>query len=225
MERKNKSNKVKNQKTQQGLLKKAERIQKENSAVKVKTPFLTKIIVRIIAIILLLLGFTLGIKIAVNKITQVTLDGRHALVDKQLSYCQELVTVKYRYSDIVTLKKSSGFAKSYSIVKFSGVLRAGIADITDIDFNISKNGKVITIKLPEAEVLGNELVKQEVFDEKQSIFVPITTQEIFNEIEEARIQIAEDMIAEGVLKEAKEYAKKVLLQTMKTSGFQEVIIR
>lgn len=221
MEKKKNVTKSKNQTQNQGLLKKAEQINK----IKDKKPFLTKIVVRIVVAILLLSAFAFGINFAVKKITRVTMEGKSALVTKQLSYCQELVTAKYRYSDIITLKKSAGFAKSYSIVKFSGILRVGIADITDVFYDISKDGKKLTVKMPPMEILGNDLVSQEVFDEKQSIFIPITTQEIFDEIEEARKQFAEDSVAEGILQEAGVYAEKIIRQMMMACGFESVEIK
>lgn len=221
MEKKKNVTKSKNQTQAQGLLKKAESINK----IKIKKPFLTKIFVRIVVAIFLLCAFAFGINFAVKKITQVNVEGKSALVTKQLSYCQELVTAKYRYSDIITLKKSAGFAKSYSIVKFSGILRVGIADITDVFYDISKDGKKLTVKMPPMEILGNDLVSQEVFDEKQSIFIPITTQEIFDEIEEARKQFAEDSVAEGILQEAGVYAEKIIRQMMMACGFESVEIK
>ena len=83
--------------------------------------------------------------------------------------------------------------------------------------------KKIILKMPDAEILGNEISGQEVFDEKQSIFVPITTQEIFDEIESARKQAAEDMIADGILNDAKLYAENIVRQFMLSIGFEEVL--
>ena len=106
-----------------------------------------------------------------KRFTTVKTENKLALVDRQLSYCQELVTAKYRYSDIITMKKTSGFAKSYSIIKYTGLIRAGLADITDVSYSVSLDGKTITLTVPAAEILGNEIVSQSVFDEKQSVFV------------------------------------------------------
>jgi len=214
-----------------GLLKKAEKLQKENvqqsreTKVKIKKSLLTNIFVRLITTVLLLIVLFFGIKHSVKKINVVTMDGKTALVDKQLSYCQELVTLKLRYSDIVTIKKSSGFAKSYSIVKFTGILRCGISDITDVFYDISSDGKTIKLKIPPAEILGNDILSQEVFDEKQSIFVPITTQEVFNEIEEARKNYQEDAVAEGLLNEAYSYCERIIKQMMMACGFENIIIQ
>lgn len=150
---------------------------------------------------------------------------KYALVDKQLSYCQELVTLKYRYSDISTIKKSSGFTRSYSLVKYSGIIRAGIADVTHITYDVSTDEKTIVLTVPEAEILGNEIVKQEVFDESSSIFKPITTKEVFDEIKRSQDETCQDLIAEGLLDEARAYAINILTQFMHSVGFEEVIIK
>lgn len=184
-----------------------------------------KIILRIVTITFIVLLLLCGGFIAYKRLSVVKTENKLALVDRQLSYCQELVTAKYRYSDIITLKKSAGFSKSYSIIKYTGLVRAGIADITDISYSVSLDGKTITLSVPAAEVLGNEIVSQSVFDEKQSVFVPISTQEIFDEIDKAKAEAIEDMIAEGVLEEAREYAVRVITQFMLALGFEEVKIR
>lgn len=180
-----------------------------------------RVIVSIVVVLLLLCGGYFGFK----RFGIVRTETKLALVDRQLSYCQELVTAKYRYSDIITLKKSSGFAKSYSIIKYTGLVRAGIADITDVSYSVSLDGKTITLTVPPAEILGNEIVSQGVFDEKQSIWVPISTQEVFDEIEKAKAEAVEDMVAEGILEEAREYAVRVITQFMLALGFEDVKIK
>ncbi len=185
----------------------------------------TRILLRIITIVLVA-AIVLGAGyFAINKFAGVKTENKLAMVDRQLSYCQELVTAKYRYSDIITLKKASGFAKSYSIIKYTGIIRAGIADITDVSYSVSLDGKTITLNVPAAEILGNEIVSQSVFDEKQSVFVPISTQEIFDEIEKAKAEAVEDMLAEGVLDDAREYSLRIITQFMLALGFEEVKIR
>ena len=184
-----------------------------------------KIILRIVTVVVIAGILAVCGWFGLKKFTTVRYENKLALVDKQLSYCQELVTAKYRYSDIITLKKAAGWAKSYSIIKYTGVVRAGIADITDVSYSVSLDGKTITLDVPVAEVLGNEIVSQSVFDEKQSIFVPISTQDIFDEIDRAKAEALEDMIAEGVLDEAREYAVRIIRQFMLALGFEEVKIK
>lgn len=185
----------------------------------------TKIIVRLVTIVLIAGILAGGGWFGFKKFTAVKYENKLALVDRQLSFCQELVTAKYRYSDIITLKKTSGWAKSYSIIKYTGLVRAGLADITDVSYSVSIDGKSITLTVPEAEILGNEIVSQSLFDEKRSIFVPISTQEIFDEIERAKAETLEDMIAEGVLEEARDYAVRIITQFMLALGFEEVKIK
>ena len=185
----------------------------------------TRILLRIVTILLIALLVLGGGYFAFKRFTVVRKQSNIALVERQLSYCQELVTAKYRYSDIITLKKTSGFAKSYTIIKYSGLIRAGVADITDISYSVSLDGKTIALSVPAAEILGNEIVSQSVFDEKQSIFVPISTQEVFDEIEGAKVAAAEDMVAEGILDDARDYAIRIVTQFMLALGFEEVKIR
>ena len=185
----------------------------------------TKIVLRVVTIVLIAVLVLGALYFGYNRFTVVKAENKTALVDRQLSYCQELVTAKYRYSDIISLKKSSGFAKSYSIIKYTGVIRAGIADFTDVSYSISLDGNSITLNVPQAEILGNEIVSQSVFDEKQSVFVPISTQEIFDEIEKAKAEAVEDMIAEGVLDDARDYAIRIITQFMLALGFEDVQIK
>ena len=216
-----------------GLLQKAELINEEKqqpvrkkknrSADKILSK-LAKIFFITLIVLVVLVCFAAGFRYGWKRLTGAKKDTGISMVEKQLSLCQELVTAKYRYSDIVVIKKSMGFSKSYSIVKFTGLLRAGIADITDVAFTVSDDGKSVSLKIPAAEILGNELVSQEVFDEKQSIFVPITTQEVFDEIETARRQAAQNLVSDGVLSEARNYAVRIITQFMYSAGFETVYI-
>ena len=150
---------------------------------------------------------------------------REALVSKELLSAQELISQKYRYSDIITLKKSLGFSKSYSIVRFSGIIRAGISDISKADFSVyyTEGGKpCVKIELPFSEILGNEIVEQSVFDEKRSVFVPITVQEIFDEIDAVRASVAEEIVDGGFLDEANAAARKTVSAMMYAAGFDIV---
>ncbi len=208
-----------------GLLKKAESVRNRSERTK-KHPIFTRVVLRIVTIIVI---FILGCGTFwfasrhFSDFFETKSESKAALIDRQLSFCQELVTSKYRYSDIISLKKTSGFAKSYSIIKYSGIIRVGIADFTEISYQINEADNSVKIHLPAAEILGNEIVKQEIFDDKQSIFVPITTQEIMDEINAARIAAAEGMIDEGILRESEEYAKRIIKQFMLGCGFDEVI--
>lgn len=162
-----------------------------------------------------------------KKIRQVKISNTHALIERQLTKCQELVTVKNRYSDIVSIKKRTalGMAKSYSIIKYSGVVRAGISDITKASVKISSDGRKVTVLLPESVILGNEIFSQEVFDEHQNIFVPISTQEVFDSIDEARYEMTEEVMADGIIEDADRQAQDVVRTIMQTAGFADVVVK
>ena len=162
-----------------------------------------------------------------RKFFEVKLAKKYMRIERRLVLCSELVTVKVRYSEIVSIKKSGalGVAKSYSIVKYSGVARAGIADVSKIVPTVSKDGKSVSLTLPKSELLGNEIAFQEVFDEKRSIFVPITMKEIFEGIEESKTSAGERLIAEGLLDDADAQAKAALRASMTALGFENVAIR
>lgn len=183
-----------------------------------------RILIRIVTILTIAICLVVVFYFVRQKYQNPVYETKSALVEKQLSFCQELVTLKYRYSDIATIKKTAGFSKSYSIVKYTGIIRAGIADITDISYNLSVDGNKIFLEIPPAEILGNEIVKQDVFDENSSIFVPITAKEVLEEIKKSQDETCADLIAEGLLEDARNYAIQILTQFMKSVGFEEVII-
>lgn len=205
---------------------KTKRIQtsQRNSPEKKQITLFGRILLRIVTILTIVICLVVVFHFIKQKYQNPTYESRYALVEKQLSFCQELVTVKYRYSDIATIKKSAGFSKSYSIVKYTGIIRAGIADITDISYNVSIDGKKLHLKVPQAEILGNEIVKQEIFDEYSSIFVPITAKEVLEEIKKSQDETCEDLISEGLLEDARNYAIEILTQFMKSVGFEEIEI-
>ena len=189
---------------------------------------LTKVFLRIVSVITLTLIACLLFMIFTGKIKKNFFtekkERREAMVSQQLLSVQELVTQKYRYSDIITLKKSLIFSKSYSIVKFSGIIRAGIEDISKASYEISSDKSSISIKLPHAVILGNEITEMSVFDEKRSLFVPITMQEVFDEIDSVRSSIAREAEDQGLLEEADSGAKKTVCQLMYALGFDSVTV-
>ncbi len=205
-----------------------QRRQREHSGI---NRILTKIIIILILLCSLVGGGLFAISVLRKTIVESPIiptvtEKKSVVIQDQLLYCQELVSMKYKYSDIVSIKKSTkiGFSKSYSIIKYTGIVRVGIADMTACKYEVSEDEKSIVITLPPVEILGNDIVSQEVFDEQQSVFVPITLEEVFNEIEKSREDALDEIKAEGIMQEAKEYARKVVRQFMLSAGFEDVIV-
>ena len=162
-----------------------------------------------------------------QKFSTVEVEKKYALVSQELQRCSELTTVKITYSDIVTLKKSAvmGMAKSYSIVKFSGVIRCGIENLGDSRMYIDQDGKGITLRIPAAKVLGNDIQEISVFDEQQSIFVPITTQEVLDQVDFAREDTLQKALDSGILAESEQQARSLLTTILSNMGFQQIDIQ
>jgi hypothetical protein len=206
--------------------------QKVNKPEKVKkqhtwgAKFLSNLIFKILFVLILIAACYFGFKYFVGNPFEVTLESKHTMVEKQLEQCAELTLSKMRYSDVVSIKKTGvlGMAKSYSLVRYTGIIRAGIEDISKAKIEFSNNEQEVTVTLPLTTVLANDIVHQEVFDEQQNVFVAITTQEVFDAIEAAQNETITEILADGFLDEADNRAKLVVTQMLQTLGFSKVVV-
>lgn len=192
-----------------------------------KCPFIVKKIVwRIVTIIFLLLILIGLFFYGKYLLTKITYEKKSAMVSKQIVQCAELCTISSHYSDVVSIKKSAvlGLARSYSIVRFKGVVRAGIKNISEIDIKISKDGKELSVVLPSSILLSNDISSFEVFDEYQNLFVPIETAEVFDEIQKARDSASREILSEGFLMEADTHAVKLMTEFFSAMGFNKVSV-
>ena len=181
-----------------------------------------KVVLRMVTILILLGALFFISRLTFAKILKVTVAKKHALVERELAEVAELTLFKMRYSDIATIKKKNMLAKAYSIVRYVGTVRAGIASISETEIYISEDGKIIDVILPRSEILGNDITSQEVFDEQRSIFLPITVQEIFDEIDAAKQQVAEELLGDGLLEESDARAQKLVRQMLSKLNFSEI---
>ena len=170
------------------------------------------------SIVLTLAVAALGVHLYFAKLNDVSIEKQYMTIEQQLQYCQELTTIKKQYSNIVSIKKQAalGLAKSYSIVKYTGIIRVGIEDITAASIMIHDVKTTITISIPPPG---------EVFEEKQSIFVPIQTQEIFSEIQSSRQQTVTSLIDQGLLSEAQDVTRTVIQTILFAAGYKTVFIQ
>lgn len=177
------------------------------------------ILILILAVLAGLCGFY-GLK----KFSEIKTEKRIAFATAEMQKCAELISVKNYYSDIVSIKKSriAGLAKSFSIVRYEGILRAGIADLSLCDVKVSQNGKKVEIIIPECEVLGNDISRIEVFDEDRSIFVSVTMKEMIDEINLSRESSKEKLIEAGILEEAQHQAIMIIKNIFRAAGFSDV---
>ncbi len=205
---------------------KENKVDDERKGLKKKHSFLAKLMFRLCTVLIVGASLFFCVRYGLEKFKETVLEKKHAMVERQLLDCAELVTCKMHYSDIITMKKKGAFGntKSFAIIRYKGILRAGLKDVSKIKFYITDEGKKIRIRVPAAELLGNDILYQEIFDEQQSLFKRITAQEMFSEIENAREEAAMEIIEEGFLDEADSRVDEVLIQMMHNMGFTEIKI-
>lgn len=184
----------------------------------------SKVILRVVTIVLIAAAVFALAAFCLSKMQAARVQNRRAAVERELSECAELVLYKMRYSDIITLKKKGAIAKAFSIVRYEGVLRAGIENIRDAEVEVSPDAKSVVVKIPPTVLLGNDIHSQEVFDEQQRLFTRIGTQEIFDQIEIAKREAADEILADGLLDDADERAKQVIAALLKPLGFHTVVV-
>ena len=161
-----------------------------------------------------------------KKMYEVKIERTHQAISNQVLHVAELTTLKNNYSDIISIKKSGvgGLAKAYAIVKYSGVIRVGVQDLSRAKISVNEKGTEVRIKIPRCTILDNTLVSQAVFDEKRSIFVPITLKEIFEEIETAMADFALSAERRGLIEEADAHLVEIVSATVKGFGYDRVTV-
>ncbi|MBQ0052420.1 MAG: DUF4230 domain-containing protein [Treponema sp.] len=187
---------------------------------------INKILFKIAFILVLVCGLAAGGYFGFQKLSEIKTEKKTLLAMAQLEKCGELVTIKNTYSDVVTVKKTriAGLAKSFSIVRYTGILRAGIKDISLAEVKVSNNGKKIEVVLPECEVLGNDISGIEVFDEARSIFVAVTLKEIVDEINLSREVTQDKLVESGILEEAKTHSVLLIKNILAAAGFSDISV-
>ena len=193
---------------------------------KIKIKFLNTVLTKIIIALILAAAILFGGKFGWQKLGEIKTEKSSALVFRELKRCAELVTVKNTYSDIISIKKTriAGLAKSYSIVKYTGVIRGGISDIKKAKFTVSERGRSVEVVLPPIEVLSNDISSIEIFDEGKSAFVSISAQEIMAEIRFNQESASAEILETGFLKEAQDQAVRITESFLFAAGFEKVSV-
>ena len=168
-----------------------------------------------------------GIYFAKKKFFRVEIERKRSAISAQILQVAELTAIKYQYTDVVGIKKTAvaGMSRAYSIVKYTGVIRIGIEDLTRVNISIGDEGKSVTVTVPKAKVLENALLHQEVFDEKDGVFVSINTAEVIEEITKAMADKRSEISEENLLVQADKRVGDLLTAMLKGAGFEEVKVK
>ena len=153
-----------------------------------------------------------------KKFTKIQIERKYSTISSQIQEVAELTAIKYTYNDVVSIKKSAvgGMSKAYSIVKYTGIIRVGIRDVS---------GNSVSVKVPRSEILENALLSQEVFDEKDGVFVGVNTKEVMDEIKRAMESQLSQIKDSGIEKDADKKVKSLLESMIKGAGYESVSVK
>lgn len=152
------------------------------------------------------------------------------VISERLSKISELSTIKYSYSNIVSLTDSKKFKDFYIpfteksfLIKYSGYIKAGV-DLKALDIVI--NQKSITITLKKSKIIDHVINNEDffVYDEKSSMFNKLSIQDMITEISNQKSKIEADLNKTGFLEGADANAKSLLQGILFDMGFENVTI-
>ncbi len=152
------------------------------------------------------------------------------VISERLSKISELSTLRYNYSNIISLKDNKKL-KDYSIpfteksflIKYNGYIKAGV-DLKDLDVLVTNDS--ITITLKKAKILDHVIDSKDLFiyDEKSSMFNKLSMQDMINEISNEKVKVEADLIKTGFLDGANANTKLLLQGILSDMGFKNVTI-
>ena len=143
----------------------------------------------------------------------------------------ELNTVKYNYSNVITVQKDKSFKnikipftnKSF-IIKYNGIIKGGIESQ---DINIVKNtGNEISIEIDKCRILDHYIDDENiyVYDASNSIFNKLEAQEVLDELNASKKEYEQKIINEGFMEEIENITKISLVNMLENIGYQEITI-
>lgn len=170
-------------------------------------------------IILLVLAFVYGRRLGKSEVDGLIEERKQITEDvlvQQMEGIGELNTAKYyytnmgRYENTLQFKgQNIPFTQKAFIISYDGTIKAGV-DLKDIAVVI--DGKKIRFTIPPAKILSHDVDMESVtvFDEKNSIFNGLSTEDVTNFLMDQNKRMEERAEASGILTEAQENTKDCL---------------
>lgn len=138
------------------------------------------------------------------------------ILQQQIQEIGELGTAKYYYTNMGryenTLQlggKNIPFTKKMFIISYDGTIKAGV-DVKDI--RVTLKDHAIRVTIPAARILSHEVDMDSVtvFDEKNSIFNGLATEDVTRFLNEQNSQMEEKAVGNGILEDASRNAGNTL---------------
>jgi len=152
------------------------------------------------------------------------------LISERLSKISELSTIKYNYSNILSIKNSIKykdylipFTEKSFIIKYSGYIKAGV-DLKDLD--ITNNNEKIIITLKKSKIIDHVINSEDLFvyDEKSSMFNKLSMQDMIDVLSEEKKKVEVSLLKTGFLDGANANAKLLMEGILLDMGFKNVTI-
>lgn len=134
----------------------------------------------------------------------------------------ELATVEYLYTDAAHFTDSKQikgfnipFTKKSVLARWNGTIKAGI-DVEKVAISADDDKKVITIQMPKAEILSNEVDDEsfETLDEDDGLFNKVTVDDTMEIIGDTKDNMEKRAANAGILEEAEANAKELITQIL-----------
>lgn len=149
------------------------------------------------------------------------------LTATSLSRIAELAVLEYRYTDVMELNRTFIVGgNSTSLVRFSGVVKAGIPDASRIMASFDQARNTVTITLPTSVLMENtiDVTTVRIWDIKRNLFVPISTELKLQELAMFKDKIASELEASGFLQDANQRSREVVSSLYAGFG-ADIIVR
>lgn len=188
-----------------------------------------KILKRIKLLFFLLIALALAI-VSSSFSTKKNLEKKCDLVTEKLTTISELATVKYNYSNVISIKDSLKykdfvipFTEKSFVVKYNGYITAGI-DLSQAKTYIENNE--LSILLPSSKILNHTVSEDEIyiFDEKSSAFNKLHINDMLNEIISEKAAMEDKLVKEGFLDKVNTDTIRFLQDFFKELNYDEIKI-
>lgn len=196
---------------------------------------ITKIIVSVLTILVLVLGYKIVLSPRDGKITMTSTEIKNSF--KEIG---QLAVEEYNFTNVGKFSQENMSAFGISIpftdksflMTYSGVCKAGIKDISEINIEVNQAEKKVIVDLPNVEVLDTyiDVNSIEVYDQSFNPINQITVNDVKNFQANETAKAEELAIKNGLLDKAKvrmeEVVKsqvKMLLSNTEQSEYEIVI--
>lgn len=148
-----------------------------------------------------------------------------------ISQVLDLSTVKYNYTNVITVKKDKSinemkipFTEKSFIIKYNGIINGGVKP-EDIKI-VKNNGESIQIQIDKCEILDHYIDSDNiyVYDVKSSLFNKLEIQEVLDDINKYKKEYEEKALKEGLMEEIKKSTKTSIQNMLKNIGYKNVIV-